>query len=342
MRVAILAVGVALYLVLQPLVKAAKRANRRMLNEQKVQNEATAEVVTLAGQIKAYGVTDKFWNRLMSQTRRVLVEKKSAQLLAGYVPILYQSAALLVALAILAYAAVRPVDVPALGAVALLLLRSLSSAQGIQAAFVRYAEFRPVLDHLEEWNAVYATNRDHPGRHPVDTIDSLVLDEVAFRYAADDGAPALESLSLRLEAGDDVGLVGPSGAGKSTLAQILLRFRTPAQGRYLVNGVDAREVVADSFVREVAYVPQNPTILRGTVHDNITMFRDQITRERVVDAARLAGVDSWIAGASRRLRHGDRARHARVLRWSGPAPLHRSGARGSAVLARARRAHERP
>ena len=289
----ILAIALLLYLALQPLLLAAKRANRRMLRAQKAQNVATAEVVPLAGQIKAYGVTDRFVHRLMLRTRGVLKEKRVAALLAGVIPVIYQATALLIALGILAYATVQPVDVPALGAVALLLLRSLASAQGIQSALVRYAELRPALDNLEEWNAVYAASRETPGSRSIDVVDAVHFDNVTFEYTA--GAAAVDGLTLSLQPGDDLGVVGPSGAGKSTVAQLLLRFRHASRGNYLVNNVDSREISAADFAREVAYVPQTPLILRGTVGENITMYREEISDQDVRAAANHAGLGAWIA-----------------------------------------------
>jgi ABC-type multidrug transport system fused ATPase/permease subunit len=289
----ILSIAFVLYLALQPLLRAAKRANKRMLRAQKAQNVATAEVVDLAGQIKAYGVTDRFVDRLMIRTRGVLREKRVATLLSGVIPAIYQATALLIALGILAYATVQPVDFPALGAVALLLLRSLGSAQGIQTALVRYAELRPVLDSLEEWNAVYAVNRDVPGTQSIESVDAVLIEDICFEYSS--GTAAVDGVTVSLRPGDDLGIVGPSGAGKSTVAQILLRFRSPSRGRYLVNGMDAREISPASFSREVAYVPQTPVILRGTVHDNIAMFRDGISRADVLAAAGQAGLGPWIS-----------------------------------------------
>ena len=288
----ILAIGVALYFALQPLLRAAKRANRRMLKAMKAQNETVAESVVMAGQIKAYGVAARYWRHLMDMTNAVLHEKRTAQLLSGFVSPIYQAVAMIIALGILAYATVRPVDVPALGAVALLLLRSLSSAQGIQSAFVRYAELLPVLDNLEEWNTTYEMNQDESGSELIDRVDTLDIHDVSFTYPGADAA--LESVSVSLLPGDDLGVVGPSGAGKSTLAQVLLRFRAPTAGTFKVNGLDASNIAAESFRREVAYVPQTPLILRGTVHENIALYRDGISRDRAVDAARRAGVDAWI------------------------------------------------
>jgi ATP-binding cassette, subfamily C, bacterial CydD len=78
-------------------------------------------------------------------------------------------------------------------------------------------------------------------------------------------------LSLRVEAGERVGLVGPSGAGKSTLLALVMGFVTPAAGRVLVGGVDLREIDREAWLRQLAWVPQRPTLFPGTVGENIAL-----------------------------------------------------------------------
>ncbi|ROP38418.1 thiol reductant ABC exporter subunit CydD [Saccharothrix texasensis] len=96
----------------------------------------------------------------------------------------------------------------------------------------------------------------------------IVVDQVVVRYP---GREALGGMSLRVAAGERVGLVGPSGVGKSTLLAVVLGFVTPASGRVLVGGVDLREIDRESWLRQVAWVPQRPTLFPGTVGENIAL-----------------------------------------------------------------------
>jgi ABC-type multidrug transport system fused ATPase/permease subunit len=103
----------------------------------------------------------------------------------------------------------------------------------------------------------------------------------------------LSDISFRVAGGEAIGIVGPSGAGKSTLVQILLRLRTPQQGRYLVNGVPADAFAGRAWTAMVAYVPQEPRLLHASVAENIRYFRD-IPAAAVEDAARLARIHNDI------------------------------------------------
>jgi ABC-type multidrug transport system fused ATPase/permease subunit len=89
-------------------------------------------------------------------------------------------------------------------------------------------------------------------------------------------------------------VIGPSGAGKSTFIQILLRLRAPTTGRVRVGPLDISDVTLDSWAAAVAYVPQDPVLIRASVADNIRFFRD-LSDTDVREGARLAHLDEVLA-----------------------------------------------
>jgi ATP-binding cassette, subfamily C, bacterial CydD len=119
------------------------------------------------------------------------------------------------------------------------------------------------------------------------------LERVCFSYPARPG-PVLEGLDLELSPGETVALVGDSGAGKSTIAMLLVRLLEPTAGRISVGGVDLADCGADAWRRLVAWVPQHPTLLRGTLADNIRLGDTAASQLRVRRAAALAGAAPFI------------------------------------------------
>jgi ATP-binding cassette, subfamily C, bacterial CydD len=128
---------------------------------------------------------------------------------------------------------------------------------------------------------------------PSPGVAAVRFEQVTFAYPSRPGL-VLDRLDLALSPGETVALVGESGAGKSTVARLLLRLAEPAGGRVTVGGVDLARCDTDSWRRQIAWVPQHPTILRGTVGDNIRLARAEASNEHVRDAAVLAGADSFV------------------------------------------------
>jgi ATP-binding cassette subfamily C protein CydD len=119
------------------------------------------------------------------------------------------------------------------------------------------------------------------------------LESVSFAYPARPGL-VLDELDLELLPRETVALVGRSGSGKTTVASLLLRFAEPASGRISVGDIDLATCRADLWREQIAWVPQHPTIFRGTVADNIRLGKAGATERALRDAAVLAGADRFI------------------------------------------------
>jgi ATP-binding cassette subfamily C protein CydD len=119
---------------------------------------------------------------------------------------------------------------------------------------------------------------------------SLVFDRVSVAF---DGVPALSDVDLCVPAGARLALVGPSGSGKSTLLAVLLGFVTPTSGRVLADGVDVRALDPASWLADIAWVPQRPSLFRGSLASNIGLG---LPSADVPRAARAAALDQVAAG----------------------------------------------
>jgi ATP-binding cassette, subfamily C, bacterial CydD len=122
---------------------------------------------------------------------------------------------------------------------------------------------------------------------------SVRLEGVSFAYPTRP-ALVLDRVDLELRPGETVALVGPSGGGKSTIASLLLRLAEPAYGRVTVGAVDLGECAAESWRAQIAWVPQQPTLFRGSVADNIRLGVPTASDRDVRAAAARANADVFI------------------------------------------------
>jgi ATP-binding cassette, subfamily C, bacterial CydD len=167
--------------------------------------------------------------------------------------------------------------------------------RNLAAQFHASADGRAVaerlLDLVDEPAAVATTGRLLP---PTAGDAATCFESVAFRYPGS-SSDVLDGVDLELRPGEVVALVGPSGAGKSTIASLLLRFAEPTRGRITVGGVDLAEYDAAAWRHLIAWVPQRPTLFRGTVADNIRLGNPGADLDDVRAAAGLTGADGFVS-----------------------------------------------
>jgi thiol reductant ABC exporter CydD subunit len=123
---------------------------------------------------------------------------------------------------------------------------------------------------------------------------SLRLQDVSLENAGR-GGKVLDGFDLTLGRGEVVALVGPSGAGKSTVAALLLGLRTPDGGTITVDGADLATFDLRGWRDNVAWVPQRPSVFRGSVRDNIAIGNPSVTDAEIDLVSRAAGFDEVVS-----------------------------------------------
>ena len=120
----------------------------------------------------------------------------------------------------------------------------------------------------------------------------IELDNVTFSYAK--GIPALQNVSLKIEAGKTYALVGQSGAGKSTIMSLLMRFYDPDEGVIRFDGHDTRDLTQCSLRDQIGLVSQETFLFHDTIYNNIRYGRLDATRKEIEAAAKLAHAHEFI------------------------------------------------
>ena len=163
-----------------------------------------------------------------------------------------------------------------------------------------------------------ASNVPEPARPvPLDKLKGdLEFRNVGFRYG---NRKVIRDFSLKIEAGEMIGLVGHTGAGKSTLINLVCRFFDVAEGAILADGIDIRSFNVEQYRRNVGIVLQDPFLFYGTIAENIAYGLPSATREQIIDAAKAArahefilqladGYDSLVGERGQSLSGGERQR----------------------------------
>lgn len=294
----VFAIAIVMFVLLRPLRSLGARYSRELSQAYVEYAAGIAEASRLAEEAQVLGVTGAQYGRVagLIAACRDLVFR--TQLIARLIPNLYQSLIYLVLIiGLAALHASGAGHVGALGAVVLLLMRAAQNGQQVQTAYQALQQSLPFIERLQEAERRYADSRPADGERPLPSVQTLAFEHVSFAY--NPGAPVLSDISFAVNAGEAIGIVGPSGAGKSTLVQILLRLRSPDDGRYLVNGETVEQFARGDWRRVVAYVPQEPRLLHASVAANIRFFRD-LDDEAIERAGRLARIHddvvSWSNG----------------------------------------------
>ena len=239
--------------------------------------------------MQTFGVQTRFARRIDELTQETTETQRKVQTLTGSLAPVYMTLAYAAVLAGVAILTVVGSDsLAVIGAVMLLMLRSLSYGQQLAAATGQMAANAPFLESIRATVERYRAFSANSGAAIPAAVTPLEARDVEFAYVAE--RPALWDATFQLTGGEVVGVIGPSGAGKSTLAQLLLGLREPTAGSVRVGGVDLRDVDRSWWSSHVAFVAQDALLFTGTVAENIRFFRDGIDDDALRRSAAQANV----------------------------------------------------
>jgi len=139
---------------------------------------------------------------------------------------------------------------------------------------------------------------DNPnGYKPETLLGHIELLDVHFAYPARPNMAIFQGFSIKIEAGKSTALVGQSGSGKSTIIGLIERFYDPIKGSVTIDGMDIKSYNLKSLRKHIALVSQEPTLINGTIRDNIANGTTcgNIDETEIIEAARVANAHDFIA-----------------------------------------------
>ena len=132
-----------------------------------------------------------------------------------------------------------------------------------------------------------------------DVKGEIDFENVSFAYEGNK-EKVLSHVNLQVKAGEYIALVGSSGAGKTTLCSLIPRFYDVTGGELLIDGVNVKDVKLKDLRDIIGFVPQKGILFSGTIESNIKYSDDNMSDERMEEAARIAQATEFIEGKEKK------------------------------------------
>lgn len=179
----------------------------------------------------------------------------------------------------------------------------------------------PAFETMQRIKAECDANRENQSLPQGDTLRltrAFTFENVTFSYG---DAQVLHGVSFQVPAGGIVALIGESGSGKSTLADLAMGLLSPSGGQLAIDGLALDEDRRRAWRGQVAYVPQDTTLLSASIADNLAIAAPQASREAMRTALAQAhalnfverlpnGLDTLVGDGGQSLSGGERQRVA--------------------------------
>jgi ABC-type multidrug transport system fused ATPase/permease subunit len=165
-------------------------------------------------------------------------------------------------------------------------------AQFIATANIRLQQALASLERVSALLDIVPEENIKSGKKIKKLKGEIEFKDVTFAYGGKE--EVLSDVSFKVKPGDRLAVVGPSGVGKTTLISLILNFYKPDKGEILFDKIPASEYNLKDLRRRIGYVSQNPTILSGTVMENLKYGNEKASEDAVIKAAKTAGIDKFI------------------------------------------------
>ena len=182
----------------------------------------------------------------------------------------------------------------ALIAVVILTSRTIAPMAQVASLITNYEDAKTAFNAIED---ILAQPLERPAGKEFLSMPELKVKiefkDVSFTYP-DSEKPALQNISFVIEPNEKVGVIGRIGSGKSTIEKLILGLYAPDSGTVLIDDIDINQLDPADLRRNISYVPQDITLFRGNIKDNILSRSPHGRDEDLLKAVRLSGVEEFV------------------------------------------------
>jgi ATP-binding cassette subfamily C protein len=290
--------GAAILLVLTMLTEVKSKAPARAAMEaQSVRNQAADAAQRSAEVVRAMGMLPALAARWEKTHEAYLVAQRRANYVVGGLSATAKMFRFVLQSALLglgAYLAIRgQVTAGTIIAGSIIGSRALAPVDQAIASWKAFVAARQGYQRLKMLLELYP-DQGKPFALPAPS-QSLAVEALAVA-APGVSKPIVRRLSLRLEAGQALGVIGPSASGKSTLARALVGVWPPQAGKVMLDGAALDQWSPEALGPSIGYLPQDVQLFDGTVAENIARFSAEPDPEAVIAASTAAGFHEQVLG----------------------------------------------
>lgn len=166
------------------------------------------------------------------------------------------------------------------------LAQAMSSMQQTAAASERVFEFMDEEEMSSQKEITKLLKKD-------EVKGNIEFQNVCFKYDGND-KPTISNFSAKASRGQKIAIVGPTGAGKTTMVNLLMKFYEIDSGDIKIDGVSIKELSRENIHELFTMVLQDTWLFNGTIKDNITYNRGNVSEERVKEVCKTVGLDYFI------------------------------------------------
>lgn len=245
--------------------------------------------------VGAEGQTQRKWEQNIGQIARLGLKSRFYSSLAINLTVFLQQLAS-VGVVIYGVYKISEGDLTTGGLIASTILtgRALAPVAQVAALLTRFHQARASLDSLNRMmNLPVEREAGKKFLHRPQFQGNIEFKNISFHYP-EQPMKALDNVSFKIRAGERVGLIGRIGSGKSTIEKLIMGLYEPQEGAILIDGTDIRQIDPSDLRRQIGYVPQDISLMFGSVKDNITLGSRHADDHAILQAAEIAGVTSFV------------------------------------------------
>jgi len=288
-----IAVGALIALFFGKLVDLSRRAGRNMV-------DATSQLVILVsdalGNIKPIKAMERQGQLFELFASRVDAIRQAlrAQVLLHYAVERGSEVILMTLLGVGMYVAAvgQGIDISEVVVLGIIVIKGVESLRHLQSLLRNVGEYESAYWRVQELLTELRSHQEVRTGTKVPTLETGArFESVVLTY---DDTPVVRNASLVIAAGEITVLLGPSGAGKTSLVDLLLGLQQPDSGTISIDGTPLQEVSLRDWRRMIGYVPQELTLLHGSIRQNVTLGDPSLSDEDVYEALDLARIGGFV------------------------------------------------